>query len=172
VVVAQHSAAAGGVAAAHRPPALRPARPQPVHCGGHQPAGAAAARRCTSTTGQHWEETCTLWQDGHRYAVEVDVTDYPYPLRAMAGLWQVDPHTMGSRVTMRFAYRAGDGTESRRVAEPYRLVSTGRRWYLVAYDLDREDFRTFRVDRVSEPFATGARFAPRARRHERRPAPA
>jgi predicted DNA-binding transcriptional regulator YafY len=40
-------------------------------------------------------------------------------------------------------------------------VSTGRRWYLVAYDLDREDWRTFRVDRVSDPFATGARFAPR-----------
>ncbi len=68
---------------------------------------------------------------------------------------------VAGRERLRFAYRAGDGTESRRVAEPYRLVSTGRRWYLVAYDLDREDWRTFRVDRVSEPFATGARFAPR-----------
>ncbi|MFF6995730.1 helix-turn-helix transcriptional regulator [Streptomyces sp. NPDC008313] len=62
---------------------------------------------------------------------------------------------------LRFAYRSGDGTRSRRLTEPYRLVSTGRRWYLVAYDLDRADWRTFRVDRVSEPFATGARFAPR-----------
>ncbi|MPY64608.1 helix-turn-helix transcriptional regulator [Streptomyces spongiae] len=62
---------------------------------------------------------------------------------------------------LRFAYRAGDGTETRRLTEPYRLVSTGRRWYLVAYDLDRADWRTFRVDRVSDPFATGARFAPR-----------
>ncbi|MFK4066026.1 helix-turn-helix transcriptional regulator [Streptomyces sp. NPDC029674] len=62
---------------------------------------------------------------------------------------------------LRFAYRAGDGTESRRLTEPYRLVSTGRRWYLVAFDIDREDWRTFRVDRVSEPFATGARFVPR-----------
>jgi predicted DNA-binding transcriptional regulator YafY len=62
---------------------------------------------------------------------------------------------------LRFAYRAGDGTDSRRHCEPYRLVSTGRRWYLVAYDLDRADWRTFRVDRVQEPFATGARFAPR-----------
>jgi predicted DNA-binding transcriptional regulator YafY len=68
---------------------------------------------------------------------------------------------VAGRERLRFAYRAGDGTESRRLAEPYRLVSTGRRWYLVAYDLDREDWRTFRVDRVSEPFATGARFAPR-----------
>ncbi len=69
--------------------------------------------------------------------------------------------TVAGHERLRFAYRAGDGTESRRVTEPYRLVSTGRRWYLIAYDLDREDWRTFRVDRVSEPFATGARFAPR-----------
>ena len=69
--------------------------------------------------------------------------------------------TVAGRERLRFAYRAGDGTESRRVTEPYRLVSTGRRWYLVAYDLDRADWRTFRVDRVSELFATGTRFAPR-----------
>ncbi|GAA3200196.1 YafY family protein [Streptomyces virens] len=69
--------------------------------------------------------------------------------------------TVAGRERLRFAYRAADGTGSRRVTEPYRLVSTGRRWYLVAYDLDRADWRTFRVDRVSEPFATGARFTPR-----------
>ncbi|MFF4254321.1 helix-turn-helix transcriptional regulator [Streptomyces sp. NPDC001663] len=69
--------------------------------------------------------------------------------------------TVAGHERLRFAYRAGDGTESRRVTEPHRLVSTGRRWYLVAYDLDRAAWRTFRVDRVSEPFATGARFAPR-----------
>ncbi|MCK1823273.1 YafY family transcriptional regulator [Streptomyces sp. XM83C] len=62
---------------------------------------------------------------------------------------------------LRFSYRAADGTETRRVCEPYRLVSTGRRWYLVAYDLDRADWRTFRVDRLSDPFATGLRFTPR-----------
>ncbi|MFD3762550.1 helix-turn-helix transcriptional regulator [Streptomyces sp. NPDC058622] len=80
----------------------------------------------------------------------------------------VDPRTlttMASAVAgserLRFAYRAGDGARTRRVVEPYRLVSTGSRWYLIAYDLEREDWRTFRVDRVAEPFATGARFAPR-----------
>ncbi|MEU2155598.1 YafY family protein [Streptomyces sp. NPDC019396] len=80
----------------------------------------------------------------------------------------VDPHTLtaiASTVTgrerLRFGYRAADGTETRRLVEPYRLVSTGRRWYLVAYDTGREDWRTFRVDRVTEPFATGARFTPR-----------
>ncbi|MFH8369911.1 helix-turn-helix transcriptional regulator [Streptomyces sp. NPDC018031] len=80
----------------------------------------------------------------------------------------VDPQTltvMAAAVTgrekVRFRYRAGDGAASRRQAEPYRLVSTGRRWYLVAYDLDREDWRTFRIDRVGDPVATGARFTPR-----------
>ena len=80
----------------------------------------------------------------------------------------IDPQTLTviagaatGRERLRFGYRAGDGTETNRQVEPYRLVSTGRRWYLVAYDMDREDWRTFRVDRVSEPFATGARFAPR-----------
>lgn len=80
----------------------------------------------------------------------------------------VDPRTlttMASAVAgperLRFAYRAGDGACSKRLVEPYRLVSTGSRWYLVAYDLEREDWRTFRVDRVAEAFATGARFAPR-----------
>lgn len=80
----------------------------------------------------------------------------------------IDPQTltvMASAVTgrerLRFAYRAGDGAETRRQVEPYRLVSTGWRWYLVAYDLEREDWRTFRVDRVGEPYPTGARFTPR-----------
>lgn len=81
----------------------------------------------------------------------------------------VDPRTLTTMAAavagperLRFAYRARDGAESRRLVEPYRLVSTGSRWYLVAYDLERDDWRTFRVDRVSDPFATGARFAPRA----------
>ncbi|MET9459680.1 YafY family protein, partial [Streptomyces canus] len=50
--------------------------------------------------------------------------------------------TVAGHERLRFAYRAKDGAESRRVVEPYRLVSTGRRWYLVAYDLDRGDWRT------------------------------
>ncbi|MFF4711374.1 helix-turn-helix transcriptional regulator [Streptomyces eurythermus] len=69
--------------------------------------------------------------------------------------------TVAGHERLRFAYRDKDGSASRRLTEPYRLVSTGRRWYLVAYDVDRADWRTFRVDRVSEPFATGVRFAPR-----------
>jgi len=62
---------------------------------------------------------------------------------------------------LRFGYRAGDGTESRRLAEPHRLVAAGRRWYLLAYDNDQDDWRIFRVDRVRDLQPTGARSAPR-----------
>ncbi|MCU1392269.1 MAG: DNA-binding transcriptional regulator [Ilumatobacteraceae bacterium] len=58
----------------------------------------------------------------------------------------------------RFDYRTGDGAESMRHTEPFRLVSVGQRWYLVAFDLDRADWRTFRVDRITRPRTTGARF--------------
>ncbi|MFR9790691.1 helix-turn-helix transcriptional regulator [Streptomyces sp. MB22_4] len=68
---------------------------------------------------------------------------------------------VAGRERLRFAYRDKEGGASRRLTEPHRLVSTARRWYLVAYDVDRADWRTFRVDRVSEPFATGVRFEER-----------
>ncbi len=57
---------------------------------------------------------------------------------------------------LRFAYRSRDGTETRREVEPHSLVNLGRRWYLVAWDRRREDWRTFRVDRLDRPAATGA----------------
>ncbi len=60
-----------------------------------------------------------------------------------------------------FAYRAGDGTASDRTVEPHRLVPLGRRWYLVAYDLDRADWRSFRLDRLTAPTALGTRFRQR-----------
>jgi predicted DNA-binding transcriptional regulator YafY len=59
---------------------------------------------------------------------------------------------------LRFRYTTADGDGSDRRVEPFRLVYTDRRWYLVAYDLDRADWRTFRVDRISEPTATGQPF--------------
>jgi predicted DNA-binding transcriptional regulator YafY len=62
---------------------------------------------------------------------------------------------------LRFAYQAGDGARTRRLVEPHRLVATGRRWYLVAFDNDREDWRIFRVDRLTDPHPTGVRVAPR-----------
>jgi predicted DNA-binding transcriptional regulator YafY len=65
------------------------------------------------------------------------------------------------REQLRFGYAAADGTESSRLVEPHRLVARGRRWYLVAWDLQRDAWRTFRVDRLSRPFANGVRFTPR-----------
>lgn len=61
-----------------------------------------------------------------------------------------------------FDYQAADGTSTHRRVEPLRLVTIGRRWYLVAYDRDRQDWRSFRVDRVAgKPSTTGQRFRPR-----------
>ncbi|GAA2810332.1 MULTISPECIES: helix-turn-helix transcriptional regulator [Kitasatospora] len=68
---------------------------------------------------------------------------------------------VAARERLRFDYRAGDGAETRRQVEPHRLVSYGRRWYLVCYDPDRTDWRIFRVDRLSHPQRTGLRFDPR-----------
>jgi predicted DNA-binding transcriptional regulator YafY len=62
---------------------------------------------------------------------------------------------------LRFGYRSRDGTATRREVEPRSLVNLGRRWYLVGWDRGREDWRTFRVDRVSRPAATGTRFTAR-----------
>jgi predicted DNA-binding transcriptional regulator YafY len=62
---------------------------------------------------------------------------------------------------LRFDYRSHDGTSTVRTTEPHRLVHTGRRWYLVAWDLDRDDWRTFRLDRLEPRIPTGPRFAPR-----------
>ncbi|GGQ19709.1 DNA-binding transcriptional regulator [Streptosporangium pseudovulgare] len=53
------------------------------------------------------------------------------------------------RRRVRFDYRDHDGNATVRDAEPYRLVPTGRRWYLVAWDVDRDDWRTFRIDRLT-----------------------
>jgi predicted DNA-binding transcriptional regulator YafY len=60
-----------------------------------------------------------------------------------------------------FGYRAASGERTERQVEPLRLVSLGRRWYLVAYDIGRHDWRSFRVDRIEAPRVTGARFLPR-----------
>lgn len=62
---------------------------------------------------------------------------------------------------LEFRYTSADGARTQRHVEPLRLVCLGRRWYLVGYDLGRQDWRSFRVDRVEGPRGTGARFRPR-----------
>ena len=82
-----------------------------------------------------------------------------------AGGPTVDPQSLTVIATacrdsecLRFGYRGRDGVASRREVEPHSLVNLGRRWYLVAWDRAREDWRTFRVDRLTAPAATGVRF--------------
>jgi predicted DNA-binding transcriptional regulator YafY len=66
------------------------------------------------------------------------------------------------RERLRFAYRSRDGAETERLVEPHSLVHLGRRWYLLAWDGQRGDWRSFRLDRLSDPTTTRTRFAPRA----------
>ena len=80
----------------------------------------------------------------------------------------VDPETLMAIANacrdherLRFDYASLDGTESRRVVEPHRIVSSGRRWYLLAHDVDRGEWRTFRVDRLRLRLPAGPRFVPR-----------
>jgi predicted DNA-binding transcriptional regulator YafY len=63
---------------------------------------------------------------------------------------------------LRFDYRAHSGEVSRRVVEPYRLVNDRSRWYLLAWDTGRGDWRTFRADRIEPRTPAGPRFTPRA----------
>ncbi|GAA0837282.1 WYL domain-containing protein [Streptosporangium amethystogenes subsp. fukuiense] len=70
-----------------------------------------------------------------------------------------------AREELRFDYASGtdDGGAPAppRRAQPHHLVTRGGRWYLVAWDLDRENWRTFRVDRITPRIPTGPRFTPR-----------
>jgi predicted DNA-binding transcriptional regulator YafY len=93
--------------------------------------------------------TVTLYSDGS--PTELVSTE------TLIGLAQAcDHHQLAT-----FAYRAQDGRHSERRVEPHRLVATDRRWYLVAYDLHRQDWRTFRVDRASSVSVVGHTFEPR-----------
>jgi predicted DNA-binding transcriptional regulator YafY len=62
------------------------------------------------------------------------------------------------RERLRLHYVDRRGQPSERRVDPYRLVCTGRRWYLVAFDVDRGEWRTLRMDRITEQQATGHRF--------------
>ncbi|MET9932643.1 MULTISPECIES: YafY family protein [unclassified Streptomyces] len=70
-------------------------------------------------------------------------------------------HACRDSERLRFAYRDHGGSATRRTVEPHRLVCTERRWYLVAWDLDRAGWRTFRADRIEPAPPHGPRFTPR-----------
>ncbi|XVS66495.1 helix-turn-helix transcriptional regulator [Actinosynnema sp. CA-299493] len=67
-----------------------------------------------------------------------------------------------AREVLRFDYAGGDAEAPPRRVEPHHLVTRAGRWYLVAWDLDRADWRTFRADRITPRTPTGPRFTPRA----------
>ena len=79
-------------------------------------------------------------------------------LRAVASLSAACTETV--EAIFQYKDRAGAGTERR--VEPHRLVHMERRWYLVAWDTKRRDWRTFRVDRIAMPITTGAPFTARS----------
>jgi len=90
----------------------------------------------------------------------------PVPFASAAPV--VDPDVLTAvaaacraRERLRFSYLSHDGSGSEREAEPYQLVNWGRRWYLVAFDVGRADWRTFRVDRITPRTPGGGRFTPR-----------
>jgi predicted DNA-binding transcriptional regulator YafY len=62
---------------------------------------------------------------------------------------------------VRFGYQARDGESTRRLVEPHQLVVTDHRWYLVAWDVRRDDWRTFRLDRMTDARLAGVRFRAR-----------
>ncbi len=88
-----------------------------------------------------------------RWAADSDVVD-PEVLTVLAAACR-------DREEVRFDYQRRDGEDSRRLVESYQLVTARRRWYLVAWDLLRHDWRMFRLDRVREPLLAGSRFTPR-----------
>jgi predicted DNA-binding transcriptional regulator YafY len=90
------------------------------------------------------------------------------PLRWGTPSALVEPETLAllsqacrDREQVRFDYADRQGNESRRLVEPHKLVVAGHRWYLVAWDVRRDDWRTFRVDRTAKPRLAGERTKPR-----------
>lgn len=87
---------------------------------------------------------------------------------AVPGGVRVDTHTLITIAQacrhverLRFGYVAASGERTARLVEPHRLVPLNRRWYLLAWDVDRDDWRQFRVDRMTVPEPTGAACTPR-----------
>ncbi|MEV0374348.1 YafY family protein [Streptomyces sp. NPDC050636] len=105
----------------------------------------------------------------HRLQRQVGALNaFTVPMLGRPGGPRVDANTLSELAhacrdcrQLRFTYAAHDGTVSRRTVEPHRLVSAQRRWYLVAWDVDRADWRTYRADRITPTPPHGPRCTPR-----------
>jgi ribosome-associated toxin RatA of RatAB toxin-antitoxin module len=92
-------------------------------------------RRCYNRAGEGWSEICTLWEPGHRYTMEVDTSDYPYPLLAMRGTWAVEDDPGGARIRLRYDYRPKYGLAGRVLALLLRpLFASACRQMLDSYE--------------------------------------
>ena len=91
------------------------------------------------------------------HATTVELPAPPLPSVDVDVLVAVAAACRGSE-ELRFSYRTFAGDEGERTVEPYRLVHSRGRWYLVARDRRRRAWRTYRVDRITEPAPTGHRF--------------
>ena len=67
--------------------------------------GVGLVRRCGDNRGGEWNETCVLWEDGHRYSIQVDMSEYPYPFTSMQGTWSVKSGEQGTQVSMQFEFQ-------------------------------------------------------------------
>ncbi len=95
-------------------------------------------------------------------ALRIDVVDRPAaPSAVDAAVLSAVAGVCHGHERLRFDYRSHDGTETRREVEPHGLVRAGSRWYLLGWDLFRQDWRSFRVDRLQPKIPTGPRFTPR-----------
>jgi predicted DNA-binding transcriptional regulator YafY len=95
-------------------------------------------------------------------AVSLAMAPYPsFGALVDPGLLALIAGAIRDRERLRLRYRDHAGTSTRRLIEPHRLVPTGRRWYLLAWDAGREAWRTFRVDRIEPMPSSAGRFSPR-----------
>jgi predicted DNA-binding transcriptional regulator YafY len=122
-----------------------------------------AAERALATVRQVLPSRLRHRVDGLRFAHE------PSAVRTDPEVILAVSEAVRERRVLRFDYRRGDGVEadggpSRRV-EPHELVARDGRWYLVAFDLEREDWRVYRLDRMAPRAPHGARFASRSIPH-------
>jgi len=85
----------------------------------------------------------------------------PSPSTVDASVLTIVAQACRDEERLRFSYTTRAGEASARHVEPHRLVALGRRWYLVAFDLARNDWRSFRLDRMDHVRETGMRFHPR-----------
>lgn len=118
-----------------------------------------AAERALATVRQVLPSRLRHRVDGLRFAHE------PSAVRTDPEVILAVSEAVRERRMLRFDYQRGDGVEAdggppRRV-EPHELVARDGRWYLVAFELEREDWRLFRLDRMAPRAPHGARFAPR-----------